>query len=80
MDLQLDGKVVAITGGSMGIGKAIAHTMATEGCNIAMCARGQEGLDAAAKEATRLRKLLHKRTRKMMDIQRRAQNRNRPRR
>ena len=43
-------------------------------------AKAKIDLDDAAKEATRLRKLLHKRTRKMMDIQRRAQNRNRPRR
>ena len=50
MDLRLDGKVVAITGGSMGIGKAIALSMAHEGCKVSLCARGQEGLDAAAKE------------------------------
>ena len=50
MDLQLDGKVVAITGGSMGIGKAIAHRLAGEGCNISICARGKESLDAAAQE------------------------------
>ena len=50
MDLQLDGKVVAITGGSMGIGKAVAHRLAGEGCNISICARGKESLDAAAQE------------------------------
>ncbi len=52
MDLQLDGKIVAITGGSMGIGKAIALGMAREGCKVALCARGREGLEAAAREVT----------------------------
>ena len=50
MDLGLDGKVVAITGGSMGIGKAIALCMAREGCRISICARGRERLDEAAGE------------------------------
>ena len=57
MDLQLDGKVVAITGGSMGIGKAIAHRLAGEGCNISICARGKESLDAAAQELGAARSL-----------------------
>ena len=50
MDLRLDGKIVAITGGSMGIGKAIAFALAREGCDVSLCARGGEGLDAAARE------------------------------
>jgi 3-oxoacyl-[acyl-carrier protein] reductase len=46
MDLGLRDKVVVITGGSRGIGRAIALTCAAEGANIALCARQQEGLDA----------------------------------
>jgi 3-oxoacyl-[acyl-carrier protein] reductase len=50
MDLGLKGKVALITGGSQGIGKAIALTLAEEGCNLAICARGKEALDSSAKE------------------------------
>jgi 3-oxoacyl-[acyl-carrier protein] reductase len=48
MDFGLTGHSVVITGGSRGIGLAIAKGFAREGANIALCARGQEGLDAAA--------------------------------
>ena len=46
MDLGLKGKRAIVTGGSRGIGKAIADTLAGEGVDIAICARGQEGVDA----------------------------------
>lgn len=48
MDLGLAGRVAIITGGSKGIGLAVAHALAGEGVNIAMCARGKAELDAAA--------------------------------
>jgi 3-oxoacyl-[acyl-carrier protein] reductase len=44
MDLQLKGKKVALTGGSRGIGRAIAESFATEGADIAICARGEKGV------------------------------------
>ncbi|MBT4141827.1 MAG: SDR family NAD(P)-dependent oxidoreductase [Chloroflexi bacterium] len=52
MDLKLVGKCAVITGGSRGIGKAIARTLAEEGVSVVISARGQEALDATAKELT----------------------------
>ena len=48
MDLGLTGKVAVLTGASKGIGYCSALALAREGANISICARGQEGLDAAA--------------------------------
>jgi NAD(P)-dependent dehydrogenase (short-subunit alcohol dehydrogenase family) len=50
MDLQLKGKIALVTGGSEGIGKGIARALAREGCDIAMCARRKEPLEATAEE------------------------------
>jgi 3-oxoacyl-[acyl-carrier protein] reductase len=52
VDLGLKGKVSLVTGGSRGIGKACALALAEEGCNVAICARGQEELEAAAAEVS----------------------------
>ena len=45
MDLQLKGKKAIVTGASRGIGRAIAETLAAEGVDVAICARGQAGVD-----------------------------------
>jgi 3-oxoacyl-[acyl-carrier protein] reductase len=50
MDLGLKGKNALITGGSQGLGLAIAKALAEEGCNIVIGARGKEKLDQAAAE------------------------------
>ena len=48
MDLGLRGKVAVITGGSVGIGLAIAEGLAAEGVDVVLAARQQARLDEAA--------------------------------
>ena len=50
MDLELSGKAAIVTGGSRGIGKAIARELASEGVDVAITARGREALEATAQE------------------------------
>src|ERR1700681_3984801 len=50
MDLRLQGKHAIVTGGSRGIGKAIARELAREGVDVAIVARNKGDLEATARE------------------------------
>ena len=50
MDLGLRGRTAVVTGGSKGIGKAIALALAKEGVNLVLLARGKEQLEKTAEE------------------------------
>jgi NAD(P)-dependent dehydrogenase (short-subunit alcohol dehydrogenase family) len=50
MDFGLQGKHAIVTGGSRGIGKAIALELAREGVDLAIVARSKEQLEATASE------------------------------
>jgi 3-oxoacyl-[acyl-carrier protein] reductase len=50
MNLELSGKIAIVTGSSKGIGFAIARALLEEGCQVTICARGEERLGEAVAE------------------------------
>lgn len=53
MDLELRGRVAIVAASSQGLGKAVALGLAREGAAIAMCARNEAALAAAAEDIRR---------------------------
>jgi 3-oxoacyl-[acyl-carrier protein] reductase len=50
MDLQLTDRIAIVTGSTRGLGLASARALLAEGCNVTICARGEERLAEAAVE------------------------------
>jgi 3-oxoacyl-[acyl-carrier protein] reductase len=50
MDLNLNGKVAIVGGGSKGLGRSCADVLAQEGANVVICARNEADLEKAAEE------------------------------
>lgn len=50
MDLGLKGLKAILVGANGGIGRVVAHTLAAEGCHVAVCGRSQEKVDKIAGE------------------------------
>lgn len=50
MDIRLDGRAALITGGSLGLGRAMAKTFAQSGADVAILARRQDVLEEARRE------------------------------
>ncbi|PYN18664.1 MAG: short-chain dehydrogenase, partial [Candidatus Rokuibacteriota bacterium] len=50
VNLELTGKTALVTGGSQGIGRAIAFGLAAEGARVAICARDKARLEQTADE------------------------------
>lgn len=54
MDFGIEGRVAMVTGGSRGLGRQAALALCQEGCKVAICARGTDGLDETVNEMNEL--------------------------
>jgi 3-oxoacyl-[acyl-carrier protein] reductase len=54
MDLGMSGRPAVVTGGSRGLGRAIALGLAREGCDVAICARDADEVDQTVTELRHL--------------------------
>lgn len=48
--MKLDGRAAVVTGGSQGLGLAVASAFAAEGADVLICGRGEEALDNARRQ------------------------------
>jgi hypothetical protein len=59
VDLKLTGRRALVTGGSKGIGQAVAEELAAEGADVAICARHAGEVEAAAERLRRSGRTVH---------------------
>jgi len=59
---KLNGKIAIVTGGTRGIGRAIAEHLLREGVSVAICGRSQESLERAVAEMKPLGRVIGDRT------------------
>ena len=59
MEISFKGKRAVVCGGSRGIGRSIALTLAEGGAAVSICARGAEGLQKAAAEIGKIGQKVH---------------------
>ncbi len=57
MDLGLRNRVALVAASSQGLGLATAEAFAAEGCRVAMCARNEQTLQAAAEKIRKQHKV-----------------------